>query len=66
MTAAFSASFQSIVAMTSILEAGGSTLEARHLLVLLDLIASLPFLGVETSEVVLLTIGTFLVVKEEE
>ena len=30
--------------------AGGSTLEARHCLVLLDLIASLPFLGVETSE----------------
>ena len=30
--------------------AGGSTLEARHRLVLLDLIASLPFLGVETSE----------------
>ena len=29
---------------------GGSTLEARHRLVLLDLIASLPFLGVETSE----------------
>ena len=31
-------------------EAGGSTLEARHRLVLLDLIASLPFLGVKTSE----------------
>ena len=31
-------------------EAGGSTLEVRHRLVLLDLIASLPFLGVETSE----------------
>ena len=31
-------------------EAGGSNLEARHRLVLLDLIASLPFLGVETSE----------------
>ena len=31
-------------------EAGRSTLEARHRLVLLDLIASLPFLGVETSE----------------
>ena len=30
--------------------AGGSTLEARHRLVLLDLIASLSFLGVETSE----------------
>ena len=29
---------------------GGSTLEARRRLVLLDLIASLPFLGVETSE----------------
>ena len=28
----------------------GSTLEARHRLVLLDLIASLPFLGVKTSE----------------
>ena len=31
-------------------EAGGSTLEARHRLVLLDLIASLPFLWVKTSE----------------
>ena len=31
-------------------EAGRSTLEARHRLVLLDLIASLPFLGVKTSE----------------
>ena len=30
--------------------AGGSSLEARHRLVLLDLIASLPFLGVKTSE----------------
>ena len=30
--------------------AGGSTLEARHCLVLLDLIASLPFLGVKASE----------------
>ena len=29
---------------------GGSTLEARHRLVLLDLIASLPFLGLKTSE----------------
>ena len=29
---------------------GGSTLEARRRLVLLDLIASLPFLGVKTSE----------------
>ena len=32
--------------------AGGSTLEARHRLVLLDLIASLPFLGLKTSELV--------------
>ena len=31
-------------------EAGGSTLEARHCLVLLDVIASLPLLGVKTSE----------------
>ena len=31
-------------------KAGGSTLEAMHRLVLLDSIASLPFLGVETSE----------------
>ena len=30
-------------------EAGGSTLEARHCLVLLDVIASLPFLGLKTS-----------------
>ena len=30
--------------------AGGSSLEARHRRVLLDLIASLPFLGVKTSE----------------
>ena len=30
--------------------AGGSTREAKHRLVLLDLIASLPFLGVKTSE----------------
>ena len=30
--------------------AGGSTLEARHCLVLLDLIASLTFLGVKASE----------------
>ena len=29
---------------------GGSTLEARHRLVLLDLIASIPFLGLKTSE----------------
>ena len=31
-------------------EAGGSTLEARHCLVLLDVIAFLPFLGLKTSE----------------
>ena len=31
-------------------KAGGSTLEAMHRLVLLDSIASLPFLGVETSD----------------
>ena len=30
--------------------AGGSTLEARHCLVLLDLIAPLPILGLKTSE----------------
>ena len=30
--------------------AGGSTLEARHRLVLLDLIASLPFFGLNSSE----------------